>query len=82
MLIQWGVGISRREGWPITVFAGPTACSLYRKFGFKTAGTVITTVVGEEERIEFPAMALDPNNETSMGDIDLEPRRLFVAYNP
>ena len=60
-MLEWGISLSREKLWPITVFAGPTAYGLYMKFGFKTAGMVTTTVVGEEEKIEFPGMAWEPN---------------------
>jgi predicted acetyltransferase len=61
MLVDWGTALSEENGWPITVFAGPTAYSLYRKFGFKTVLKVSVMVAGETEKIEFPGMAWEPN---------------------
>jgi predicted acetyltransferase len=60
MLLQWGVVLGQKERWPITVFAGPMAYNLYRRFGFKTLVKVTTQVLDEEENIEFPGMAWEP----------------------
>jgi len=60
MLLEWGVALAKKERWPITVFAGPMAYNLYKRFGFKTLVRVTTQVLDEEEKIEFPGMAWEP----------------------
>ena len=79
-LLKWGIERSRREMWPITVFAGPTAYNLYHSFGFRNAGTVITTVSGEEESIEFPGLVWEPENFVRLHE--RQSRQLKVAYDP
>jgi len=79
-LLNWGVALSRLEGWPITVFVGPMAYSLYSKFGFKTAGKVVAKVAGEDEAIQFPAMIWEPlDSGYFQGQ---QPPQLVVAYDP
>jgi GNAT superfamily N-acetyltransferase len=79
-LLNWGTELGRREIWPITVFAGPTAYSLYSKFGFKTAGIVVTAVAGEDDVIGFPAMIWEPTDSGhSHGQ---QPPQLRVVYDP
>jgi len=81
-MLEWGISLSRKRAWPITVFAGPTAYGLYRKFGFKTAGMVTTTIVGEEEKIEFPGMTWEPNDPEGQEDAEIEPYRLKIELDP
>jgi ribosomal protein S18 acetylase RimI-like enzyme len=82
MLLDWGFDISSQKRWPITVFAGPTAYSLYRKLGFKTAGMVTTKVLGEEEEIEFPGMTWEANDPGPQKNIESVPHHLTLEYNP
>jgi len=65
MLLEWGVALGRKESWSITVFAGPMAYNLYRRFGFKTLVKVTTQVLGEKEKLEFPGMAWEPIDSAS-----------------
>jgi hypothetical protein len=62
------------------VFAGPTAYGLYGRCGFKTAGTVVTTVTGEEEALEFPGMVREPKDSEYFHEE--QPRRISIAYVP
>jgi predicted acetyltransferase len=78
--LTWGTELGRQEGWPITVFAGPTAYSLYSKFGFETAGIVVTAVAEEDETIEFPAMIWEPSGSGYF--YGQHPPRLRVVYDP
>jgi len=79
-LLTWGTELARHKGWSISVCVGPTAYSLYSKFGFKTAGTAVTAVAGEDETIEFPAMIWEPADSGYFhGHL---PLRLRVVYDP
>jgi len=81
-MLEWGISLSRKTTWPITVFAGPTAYGLYTKFGFRLAGMVTTTVVGEEEKIEFPGMAWEPNGPEGRRGAELVTYSLKIELHP
>jgi len=82
MLLEWGVALGKKERWPITVFAGPMAYNLYRRFGFKTLVKVTTQVLGEEEEIEFPGMAWEPIDCVAKDERHpISSTRLLVVYD-
>ena len=61
MLLRWGLSLADREGWTVTVFAGPMAESLYTRHGFQTLTVVKCQAEREDECIEFPAMVRRPS---------------------
>lgn len=59
MLCRWGVEKGKAEGLTVTLFASPMGWQLYRRIGFKDVGTFRTQVVGEDEYLDTPGMALE-----------------------
>lgn len=59
-LLKWGIKVSRKEEWPITLFAGPQGYNLYQRYGFRQVVMVTTKVLDEEEVLDFPGLVWRP----------------------
>lgn len=60
ILCIWGLSKAKAEDLVLTLFAAPTGRRLYRRLGFRDAGTFHTQVQGEDEYLDTPGMILLP----------------------
>lgn len=83
LLIEWGIAFAERECVPITVFAGPMASNLYRRYGFQTIVSVSVIVRHAEEttEIKFPGMKWEPSGYIPPGKLTGEIQEIVVDYD-
>lgn len=75
LLLEWGIAWAEKDHVPITLFAGPMAIDLYRRYGFQTIVSVKVRCSGEETGIEFPGMKWEPNSR------EKKEKCIVIVYN-
>jgi predicted acetyltransferase len=84
MSLEWGLALGEKQKWPITLFAGPKAYSLYSRFGFKTIVVVTTKVVDEDMELKYPGLAWEPTGYLGQAEeenVVQRLRELVVVYD-
>lgn len=81
LLLEWGISLAEKEKIPITLFAGPMAIKLYRRFGFRTVVNVKVQCSGEDSNIEFPGMKWEPKGYISKDKLSEKEEKIVVVYD-
>ncbi|KAF5675404.1 gnat family protein [Fusarium circinatum] len=58
-LVGWGLEEAKRHKLPVTLMAGSGGRHLYSSLGFKSLGSSVTQVPGEEESVDAEAMVFE-----------------------
>lgn len=58
-LVSWGIMTAEEKKWSVTLCASPMGKFLYEHLKFKTLGTELVQVEGEEEILESTVMAYE-----------------------